>query len=150
MGNRVVQTMSHWQRGIGILTLLVILSSWCILLGGIGGWFLGYDQGRRETAETFLPETGVLVTRVERGSPAEEAGLARGHVIVAVNGVSIHDVVSLRDELLRYRPGDQVLLTYRHELGEHVTHVLLGNFPGRKTPYLGIYFTARAEQPADI
>ncbi|NJN67392.1 MAG: PDZ domain-containing protein [Chloroflexaceae bacterium] len=142
--------MSHWQRGTGILAVLVILSSWCILLGGIGGWLLGYDQGRRETVETFLPERGVLVTRVERGSPAEQAGIARGHLIVAVNGVSIHDVVSLRDELLRYRPGDQVLVTYRHELGEEVTYVLLGHVPGRATPYLGIYFTARAEQPADI
>lgn len=140
----------RWRQIVGILVVLVIVCSWCSLVSGVGGWLVGYDRGKREASTAYLPESGVLVTRVERGSPAEQAGIARGDMIVAINGIVINDIVALRDELLRYGPGDNVLVTYRHNLGEQVTYVSLGRFPGGKNPYLGIYFTARAEAPADI
>lgn len=112
---------------------------------------MGYDLGKRETRAAFLPDAGVLVTRVEHDSPADQAGIGRGDIIIALNGVYVADVVALRNELMSYRPGDDVLVTYRHDLGEHATNVRLARFPGRgNDPYLGIYFTARAEEPADM
>lgn len=101
-------------------------------------------------SELLLPETGVLVTRVERGSPAEQSGIRRGDTIIAINGVRVDDVSALQHLLGTYRPGEHILLTYRHTTGEWVTPVVLAHFPGSGSPYLGIYYTARAEAPADI
>ncbi len=128
----------------------IVLCSWCTLLSGVGGWLMGHDLGQREMRAQLLPETGVMITRVERGGPAARAGIQRGDTIIAVNGVAVEDVPALRDELWRYKPGDTVALTYRHDLGEGVTQVQLESHPGTQRPYLGIYYTARADEPADL
>lgn len=111
---------------------------------------MGYDLGRRETRAELLPDTGVLVVRVERGGPADLAGIGRNDTIIAVNGSTVEDIPALRATLARYRPGDEVTVAYRHDTGEQVTRVRLGRFPGSDQPYLGIYYTARAEEPADL
>ena len=45
------------------------------------------------------PNAGVLVARVEKGSPADEAGLKSGDVITHLNGKKIKDPDDLRKEL---------------------------------------------------
>ena len=76
---------------------------------------------------------------------------ARGDVIVAIEGVYVQDARDLRDQLLRYRAGDTVRLTLRRDQGEQVVNVALGAFPGNpRLPYLGVYYTARGEEPADL
>ena len=47
---------------------------------------------------------GVVVTGVEAGDAAEEAGLARGDVIVSVNGATITSVSEFEKEIDRARP----------------------------------------------
>ncbi len=141
------------KRRMTIIWLLfgsVLICSWCSLLSGVGGWLLGYDLGQRETRAGLLPEVGVLIVRVERDSPADQGGLARGDTITAINGVVVADVPALRDELLGYAPGDVVKVTYRDDLGERAASVTLGRFPEENRPYLGIYYTARAESPSDL
>jgi serine protease Do len=51
------------------------------------------DLDRRARAELELPRQikGTLVTEVRSGSPAHEAGLRRGDVVMEVNGVSVPD-----------------------------------------------------------
>lgn len=137
---------TFWLAIIGL-----VLCSWCSLLSGFGGWIMGYDLGKREVRAALLPGSGVLVTRIERGGPAEQAGIVRGDMIVAINGITVHDVVELREQLLTYHPGDTVLLSYRHDLGEQSTYLILTGYPGNSSqPYMGIYYTARADEPADI
>ncbi len=53
-----------------------------------------------------LPRTvkGVVVTGVEAGEAAEEAGLARGDVIVSVNGTAVTSVAEFEREIDRARP----------------------------------------------
>lgn len=129
-----------------------MLCGWCSLISGIGGWVMGYDLGQREARVALLPDTGVLVTRVEQGGPADLAGLERGNTLIGLNGVMIEDVTVLHSELLRYQPGEEIQLTYRENLIERVTTLVLAQRPGSVTglPYMGIYYTARAELPADI
>lgn len=55
--------------------------------------------------------TGLLVQRVEELSPADEAGIERGHVILEVNRRPVATVAELRQVLQAARPG-QVLLFY--------------------------------------
>ncbi len=128
----------------------VIILGWCSLASGLGGWLLGYDQGKREMQSALLPESGVLVTRVEEDSPAAAAGILRGDMLTAVDGVSVADVPDLRRQLFATAPGDTVLLTFRRDRGTYVVVVETARHPTDDLPYLGIYYTARAESPADI
>ncbi|MBM9512095.1 S1C family serine protease [Desulfogranum marinum] len=80
---------------------------------------------KRLTSELGLE--GVLVLRVMPGSNAEKAGLQGtkqvrgglilGDVIQAVNGRSVADYDSLRDELERYKVGDSVALSLLRDEG---------------------------------
>lgn len=144
----------------GFIATIALLCIWCGVFAGIGGWIAGRDIGRREArlelnataaVQPVLPELGVLVTRLDRSGPAARAGVARGDVIVAIEGVYIQDARDLRNELLRYRAGDTVRLTILRDRSEQALSVALGAFPGNpRLPYLGVYYTARGEEPADL
>jgi Do/DeqQ family serine protease len=54
---------------------------------------------------------GVLVNSVMPGSPAAEAGIQRGDVIVALNGEAVEDSNSFRNRIAGTAPGTQVALT---------------------------------------
>ena len=99
-----------------------------------------------ELAQTFnLPvDTGLLVERVEAGSPAERAGIEGGDttavvsgtnytlggdVIVAVAGTRITGLGGLRDVLVRHKPGDQVEITLYRGTDERTVTVKLGRQP---------------------
>ncbi len=54
---------------------------------------------------------GAVIARVEPGSPAEHAGLRTNDVVVAVNGVPIHNGAELKNRVVLARIGDEVDLT---------------------------------------
>ncbi len=56
-------------------------------------------------------EGGVLVVSVEKGSPAEKAGLKSDDIIMGLNGHPVGRFLLLRRELLSLRPGVQLSLT---------------------------------------
>jgi len=56
------------------------------------------------------PEHGVLVARVEDGSPAAKAGLKSGDLIVSVNGQEVHNSADLRNKIGLRGPDEQVTL----------------------------------------
>jgi membrane-associated protease RseP (regulator of RpoE activity) len=132
----------------------VVACTWCSLLSGGVGWLLGQDlgwrQGRAETRADMLPAAGVLVTRVDRDGPAYLAGIEAADVILAVNGERVADVPALRDALASFSPGDAVQLTVRRDGDERRVAVRLARLPGGSEAYLGIYYTARADEPGDV
>lgn len=67
-----------------------------------------------EIAEAMnLPRpAGALVTKVERSTPAEAAGLRRGDLIVAVDGREVRDAGDLRNRIGLLRIGDTVRIDY--------------------------------------
>jgi hypothetical protein len=131
---------------------------WCSAFSGVAGWLLGQDlgwragrnEGRAQAQAALLAEAGVLVIRVDRDGPADQAGVRRDDLIVALDGAAVDDIRALRDLLLDYSPGDEVQLSVRRGDQERRLPVLLGRLPGAERPYLGIYYTARAEEPADL
>jgi S1-C subfamily serine protease len=133
---------------------------WCSFLSGLGGWIMGRDLAAREQRALYeteiatradLPQLGVLVTRTDRGGPADRAGIQRGDTITAINGVNVQDVRDLRDHLRDFHPSDTVRLTVQAEKGEEQLSVRLDPFPGDTSrSYLGVYYTARADDPADL
>ena len=50
---------------------------------------------------------GALVSRVASGSPADDAGIEAGDVIVSVGGQSVTSTTSLQDAMNKYHPGDK-------------------------------------------
>jgi len=137
----------------------IIFCAWCSFLSGLGGWIMGQDLARREeqarfaTASTLRPDRpplGVLVVRLDRSGPAARAGLESNDTITAINGTHVESARDLRDQLLSYRPGDVVRLTVMRDREQDIA-VRLDAFPGESgRGYLGIYYTARADEPADL
>lgn len=55
---------------------------------------------------------GVYVSYVNENSAAEEAGIALGDVIVKINEKDVTNVSELQEIVARYRPGDEVSVSY--------------------------------------
>ena len=69
---------------------------------------------------------GALVNAVADGSPADKAGLERGYVITAVNGESIRNWNTLRNEIAQLLPGSDVKLSVVRDGKERALTVTLG------------------------
>ena len=136
-----------------------IVCAWCSFLSGLGGWIMGQDLARREEQASFATAAasrqdrvplGVLVIRLDRTGPAERVGIQPNDTITAINGAHVESARDLRDQLLRYRPGDVVRLTVLRDREEDVP-VRLASFLGDiGRAYLGVYYTARGDEPADL
>jgi len=72
---------------------------------------------------------GALVADVQRGSPAEKAGLKRGDVIVAMNGKPVVDPGALSREIAMMKPGTDVQLRVNREGKERGLTVRIGQLP---------------------
>jgi len=85
--------------------------------------------GFPEAISVHVGGPGALIIQVMPDSPADEAGLREGHVIVAVDGRELDDEGDLADLIAEYQPGDMVALEIERpgeepyevtvELGEH-------------------------------
>lgn len=77
-----------------------------------------------------VSEPGVAIRRVLRGSPAERAGLAKGDVVLAVNGRTVAGSQQLGSVISALGAGTRVTLAVKHR-GEHrlLAAELIGN-PG--------------------
>ena len=66
---------------------------------------------------------GALIARVEPGSPAERAGLRTNDLVVAVNGVPVHNGQDLKNRVVLSRIGDEVELTINRRGSERTVAV---------------------------
>ena len=75
------------------------------------------DEITPELAEELgLKETsGVIVTEVEDRSPAAEAGLEAGDIILEVDQDPMKSIRQFDRKIERYKPGDTILLLVRHQ-----------------------------------
>ena len=85
------------------------------------------------TAEQFdlTTTTGIFVTYVNENSAAEEAGIMSGDVIIAINDIQVTNVSELQEMVARYRPGDEVLVTYLRGDSEQETTAILKDTEGK-------------------
>ena len=86
-----------------------------------GGAFLGV-QVQSATATT----AGAEIVGVETGSPADDAGLSAGDVIVKVDGTTVQSADDLVGVLGDHQPGDRVTVTWLDSAGtsHHATVAL--------------------------
>ena len=62
-----------------------------------------------------LPSGAAVIGQVEDGSPAAEAGLEPGDVVIAVNGQELENYLEIGNKIASMRPGDEVTLTIRRD-----------------------------------
>ena len=77
------------------------------------GWIgVGVQDMTRELAQSFkLPEIrGALITEVLRGTPADQAGIKLGDILVAVEGKAVTDSSSMLNLIAALNPGKQATL----------------------------------------
>jgi hypothetical protein len=89
-------------------------------------------EGQRRVSLGTVPEyafsgEGVQIAAVRAGTPAAQAGLRPGDVIIAVNKTPVHNLREYAQALKALNPGDEVLIGYRRNGTEHRvrTHVVV-------------------------
>jgi serine protease Do len=99
-----------------------------VVRGWLGVTIQDVSQGlAREFGLSDL--TGVLVTDIFPGSPAEEAGLNRGDVILEVNDRKVKDVVSLRNMISQSDVGGRLKLKTFREGKEIIFYAAIVELP---------------------
>lgn len=68
-----------------------------------------YEQGI--TLNTELTE-GVVIVKVQAGSPADKAGLKRGDIIIGLDDDKIDDIATLRYKLYKHKVGDTITIKF--------------------------------------
>jgi len=71
----------------------------------------------------------VLVAGVQRGSPADRAGIKPGDIVVAVDGKQVRDPDSMRGLIVALAPGKQITLKLKRSGGEIELAVQVGKRP---------------------
>ncbi len=131
-----------WRKRI--LGLVVALA---LMVSGFGAWSVRAAQESPTTALLAQEEggawlgvrvrdgaRGVVITAVLPNSPADEAGLRRGDVIVSVDETPIESAEQLADVISGYAPHDVVTVVVRWRGEERSYEVELGERP----PHVGV------------
>ena len=102
--------------------------------GRIRRGYVGVVMGEVEGAdarELGLPTGGVVVRGVERRSPADQAGLKPGDVIISAGGQAAESVSQVRLFISQRRPGETVPITVRRDGKEVKLEVTTAERPNR-------------------
>ena len=87
-------------------------------------------------AERIKPEPGVLIVAVGDETPASEAGLQRGDILLAIDGDMVNTAAELRHVILMRDPGDSLELTVKRGEEDLTLAVTLADQDGY--PLLGV------------
>jgi membrane-associated protease RseP (regulator of RpoE activity) len=125
---------------LGILAFLVVFGVGAVV-GGLVVRTIPKDE--RVNPRVFVSTggfgdggEGILVSKVEVESPADRSGMARGDILLEVNGTPVDTIVDLQAELAKLNPGDTVNLLAMHGDEERTLSATLGERDG--VAYLGI------------
>jgi serine protease Do len=85
----------------------------------------------KDLADSFgLKQTGgILISEVQKDSPASAAGLEQGDVILRLNGVELKDVSDLRNRVALLQPGSKAMLDIMRSGRDKKIQVSIGEQP---------------------
>jgi serine protease DegQ len=113
--NTAIYSRSGGNMGIGfaipINTAKQVMES-ILTSGSVTRGWIGVEPQNlsKELAESLnIPKdtTGVLISGVLEGGPADKAGMKPGDVLTQVNGQAVNDVVTLLNRIAQTGPGDE-------------------------------------------
>jgi serine protease Do len=100
--------------------------------GKLGVLIQNVTQGLADSFGLPRPE-GALVSSVEKGGPAEKAGMQAGDVILKVNGAPLNDSNELPVQIASVAPGTSVNLEVWREHATREVTVKLGSLDDKRT-----------------
>ena len=91
----------------------------------------GYLGIQGENVQMYSMPAGVYISEVAKGGGAAKAGLSKGSIITALEGVGVDDMSALKEQLQYYRVGETVKVTVQvlceeGEYKEQTVEVTLG------------------------
>jgi Do/DeqQ family serine protease len=99
--------------------------------GLLGVQITNMDANIAEQLKLNINE-GVLVTRVNKGSAAEESDMQTGDVITAINKHSVTSVSELQEWVARNRPGKEIQVTFLRNGESRIVKAILKNNEGNE------------------
>jgi C-terminal processing protease CtpA/Prc len=91
-----------------------------------GGEGRGYGAYLGSVPDFTPVETGVRISGVSPGSPAELSGLQAGDVIVRIGEHAVPDLQGMTDALRAHKPGDEVAIRFLRDGREVTVRLVLG------------------------
>ena len=88
------------------------------------------DAKTAKEKDITATKSGMLVDEVSDMSTAKELGLQKNDVIVALNGVEVHNFAQLTEQLNKFRPGDTISITYYRDNKRYTKSGTLRNSQG--------------------
>ncbi len=125
--NTAIITGGHGNEGVGfalpsntaIGVYNQLISNGKVTRGSIGVSFTETQGSNPIVLKELGAPYGIVLQRVEAGSPAEKAGLQSGDVITSVNGKAVHTGNDLVNPIASTPIGGSVKVTYVRDKKEH-------------------------------
>lgn len=134
--NTAIASGTGANQGVGFaipMTTAVALAERLIDEGTIGPAFLGIEGEDLDPSDAEMFDIGVaqgaVIRAVVPGTPADDAGLVEGDVIVAVDGRPIDSMIALAARIRVFEPGTEVALSYVRNGEERTTDLELVEAP---------------------
>ena len=108
-----------------------LISDGKVTRGWLGVQIQDVDEGMAKALQ-LNGWNGAIISQVIKNSPAEDAGVEKQDVIIAVNGVKVYDSSNLKNLISSGRPHDKTKLTLIRDGHEKKLTVTLGIRPGEK------------------
>ena len=132
-GNEGVGFALPSNTAIGVYNQIV--TSGKVTRGSIGVSFTETQGSNPIVLKELGAPYGIVLQRVEAGSPAEKAGLQSGDVITSVNGKPVHNGNDLVNPIASTPIGNSVKVTYVRDKKEHEASITVADrtkiFPDR-------------------
>ncbi len=84
-----------------------------------------------ELSSFYDQKSGALVTSVQKGTPAEKAGLKRGDLIIALNNKEVRSSAALRNMIAEMAPDTEITLKYLRNKSVYERNISLGSLEER-------------------
>jgi len=84
----------------------------------------------------IVASPGVLIAGIQAGSPAEKAGIARGDIILEVQGTAVNTPADLRRAVRGHKSGDTLSMKVKHGDAINAVTLVIGDQRGR--PWIGL------------
>jgi len=134
--NSMIYSSSGGSVGIGFAipvnlvknVMEQLISSGKVARGWLGVYIGQLNEDMAEALGLDEPK-GALVNQVTQDSPADDAGVQDGDVILSVNGKNINDSSELVNVVANYPPGEKVRVTIWRDGKEKELRIKLGERP---------------------
>ena len=125
--NSAIYSRSGGNQGIGFAIPVDVVrnvTSQLVKQGEVQRGYLGvgFDRVTETLAQALgVPRGSAQITQVQDDTPAAEAGLQQGEIIVAVDGQQLNNFNQLRTIISNKRPGDSISLRVVNQDGDERT-----------------------------